>query len=1642
MGTHVTELTNELVQAFSRRNGELEVEVRVGYIHQDREERDRRQRELDEQDNFKPSVALPHFQRLIDTFENLNVPFVTTDIVSHSYQMVKGDPRKVRYRTTNGVSAWEIKESVWTKDDDNNSIRLAISQERRITPETTLELISNIKKLSHLTREPERTMKSASALSDEQYLVLHPTIFTDLITLLTNVKPLPTDAINGISDIYRLLYRGDVTHIRQIERRSYLLGADLLRVDMSKVTVGSKVTREVEIEFVDPTNNNGIDLTLLKQGVAAAVTTYVNGCDKVLRYLWGTDILYTSEEKTRVNLLVSKVLGEKTPRGDKIDRNLLTEARNLKISDLRIGGMIGGKWAMSCTRKVDGGRRVLLLGPLGVWLVWPPFEYNKISNEKYKKITLFDGEVVLKGVKKPQAPDTKYWYKIIDFMWENGPITWKDEPDLILRQEKAQQVSDDLDKGGYYPPTLTVDTKSFEGFKCSPDKFFEVTTEMLDKHTVDYEIDGLVFTPVNYPYLIKPDLSLILQAVNTNNKIRLHATGDKDNSVLFTGTSQFPFNYDKMLDTTNISMGVGDYRWDYGDKRLHLSRILKGKKKPATIGAAIGVWRAINNPMANHVALSDRKLSRHPDICKWKFPERLSIDFLAVDTGEGIRLYSGSSEKKGQRDLFVGTSRFPFDYSTMLIPTHPPLKDNESIIEYQWDYTNKWLYPFKPRPEKSGPNRTEVVADNWDSINQPITKDDITGVSLGLMFRYHGDISWKLHGGVSGEYLLDFGSGRGGQAAKWKEGKYKRVIAIEPEKKYLIELRKRIAGLGIEDMVYVYEGSGQDTEQITEVVRRETNGAMVDVITAINSLTFFWESIPLLTRLCATINNCARPDCKFVWMMLDGERVRQMLEPALGGDTTNQLVFGNATITAERSDNNKLTGKVVVDFGTELVGKITEWLTRTSDLGQLLINCDWSDYHVADANGFMPKHARILSSLYSYGTWTINVSQEKGMANPPLRFTPPPNRGSLPPSSLPPSSIRGGPPTSLPSGRGTSSTAPSPAPLSSIRGGPPTSLAGSRGTAAPSPSRGSTVSPAPLSSLRGGTPLGALRNVPSPSPSLRVDAKSLSILIGENRLEQLSEFARVSGGSVVRWYTTPNKEVVRISTIADGTCFVHAVLSCIDPIYKVSGTPKRQQLADNVRLEAANNLLLVNPTTNTIGWETANKGSFPETYGQQIGAIISNKQLVEDYRKAEANYATTIGLLNKMDPNSSAIGDIRAQAYDNYAEMIRLNLSPDQLIDFSFATLTSEQKVDKYRDYGQRTPFDSGFEIGNKQDFSVPGLWSLFNSRYCLGDEAIAYLSDLLGYDIYIIGATDQYIYTKTHTVHQGTKRPSIVILNVSGHYEAVGERDMNTGVVQTVFRPGDQNTQDTMLTSIRRLFFPGDIYNDNPPEGRDANPLNLPSLYRIILDRWLTPPPNRSVPDLVYRALEKTKSDGRGNGFPSPLFDYLWANEDNMKNGVLLPGQQISNTPRNYYYNQTMRAIEDAYQANPTKEGKIDAIDKIIITNALFIGKKGYGHTAEMNYEKWSTWVSPIRERARTPDGTVDINWLLETLKVSHGDLVREGRIQEASVVEQEYAVVFDFNELITGAASGSISRIRDDVDQLAQGMREEAVRRHPDLA
>jgi hypothetical protein len=367
----------------------------------------------------------------------------------------------------------------------------------------------------------------------------------------------------------------------------------------------------------------------------------------LLRLIQGdTSVIYTKKETDSVIASFNRILkasyessmiaGKRTV----LSHTVMSEARNLKLSDCVDGGIVGGEYKYSLTLKARGERKFLMFHNTGVWLIYPPhdfilvFRMSNVPDIRTKRIleqldgTIIDGEIiqvenrVTTGVSS--GYDVKYLYVPFDCMAVQNKIDVQKE-DLGTRQEIAMKVCTPISRND----RIRIIQKKF--IPLTYDNFFTATQELHANSSV-FKTDGYMVTPINSPYLtvhdpktlfrrnldsdpeickIKPwtQLTIDLRYTIKEGKPRLEVNrkiGDGSRYEIkptdFSGSFFFPFDQDTDWDYETISVRSGTiiemepYRRENGKIALRQLLVRYNKNQPNREEIASDIWDDINKP--------------------------------------------------------------------------------------------------------------------------------------------------------------------------------------------------------------------------------------------------------------------------------------------------------------------------------------------------------------------------------------------------------------------------------------------------------------------------------------------------------------------------------------------------------------------------------------------------------------------------------------------------------------------------------------------------------------------------------------------------------------------------------------------------------------------------------------------------------------------------------------------------------------------------------------------------------------------------------------------------------------------------------------------------------------------------------------
>jgi hypothetical protein len=353
---------------------------------------------------------------------------------------------------------------------------------------------------------------------------------------------------------------------------------DITRVIQEEKGKKSKTMYEMEIEVIQSLFQ-ARTTPYTKEEKEALFTIFMR-LDNRMRFLWtimnDSDVMFKRSELDDVENMIQ----EYTNSGEYRKDAFVVKARNLKFYDLVNGGLVGGKVEYTVTPKAEGLRKFLVIDGRGVWLIYPGDQYCLVERspsdpEKYKswrwfnyRNTILDGEDILPERRKEGGYQTiKHFYLPFDTLIFKGEDVRK--LSLLERQKFTNEIRNAIGSSS----NLIIKQKPFIPLGKSMKTFFSEVNSMFETmEGLDYNTDGLIFTPINSPYnshsdklkdkrkrnlVENPDIckwkpaneyTIDLKVIRTPSNRGLFASNGKFPDELFKGNQNAPFDPEIQVD--------------------------------------------------------------------------------------------------------------------------------------------------------------------------------------------------------------------------------------------------------------------------------------------------------------------------------------------------------------------------------------------------------------------------------------------------------------------------------------------------------------------------------------------------------------------------------------------------------------------------------------------------------------------------------------------------------------------------------------------------------------------------------------------------------------------------------------------------------------------------------------------------------------------------------------------------------------------------------------------------------------------------------------------------------------------------------------------------------------------------------------
>lgn len=628
---------------------------------------------------------------------------------------------------------------------------------------------------------------------------------------------------------------GDPLFFRHKQRTSYEYNS-LLRYDFTIVKQGktkkemeeSEPKYEVEIEYL-----NGFGKTVNKEMVYNSI---VSNIETGIRIMQDNFFVMTETEKSRVITQFKEITKQSNP-----NKPFFSFIGPQPVSFKRNHLALLKKVKYSVTEKADGDRAILFINNNGIlYIIKSSLDIVKVGlvNKEFSN-TLIDGEFL--NYKNTLSKETNLFLSFDISFYKNRDLKGDSEFNLEKRHNLLKKVVES--KFGVLIKSekrfsMKVEVKEFRFGELS-EAAEEILKRFDDPGKRPYEIDGLIYTPVDEPYPLK----------NTKNPI-LKWKPPELNTIDFLA-QQVGFLEDK----TNT-------------------------------GKFVQVWHlrvSTTEENAGKFEKPEGKLLVEPiKTNKWfkKFV-RLFQPSGSLDAFETV-VDSGALSKDNQR--FFNNTVIEFRYSK---------KDSRFIpIRTRWDKTNA--------PLRKGPNFETIALDTWNSIIFPVTRNDITtniplqqlrNESIVInMRRFHNWVKSDLLSNFEGfTDLLDLSSGKGGDILKWNHIGFDNVIGFDIDRVSVLEAKRRLDSLKtqkkLKDIQIQFFEADLGKDNVLDLLISKGIEQDFDAVSSQFAFHYFFKSESTLDVFLTNVSQNLREDGIFVGTAFNGLFVFRMLKGMKKGET-------------------------------------------------------------------------------------------------------------------------------------------------------------------------------------------------------------------------------------------------------------------------------------------------------------------------------------------------------------------------------------------------------------------------------------------------------------------------------------------------------------------------------------------------------------------------------------------------------------------------------------------------------------------------------------------------------------------------------------------------------------------------------------
>jgi SAM-dependent methyltransferase len=672
------------------------------------------------------------------------------------------------------------------------------------------------------------------------------------------------------------MFRSDnTTDIAEWRKRMF----KQIEVD-DNTTITDDVTYEIEVEYI-----GGVSDNIENSIIDTIISIYPNASHKLYN-----DTVFT----TLKNVLVSK---NKNIRRSEQFKHLLSKPVSLQARDT----LKFSQQQYAVTAKADGERAVLCSVDGQFYIV------------QSKRVTAIsckcdnNGGIIMIDAEYIKESNTLL---LFDMLINNGVnIT---DSNLPNRRDALSNFVDLYSNCFDYKIAL----KPFEWLSETGtiDEFYALCKKMYINTKYDYELDGLVFTPVNEGYY---------------NSTIYKWKPPHQNSIDFLLKSSDAITYTLYVGASRSYIQKNGIRFDDDYFKLfpNVNKDSIYMPIPFTVKGVVATYATTTTN---------------------------------VDVPTETTVVKKKKVIKGGKRVSKGSTKNTVNVSSVSETSSEVSNMNDKI--YEMTYSNNKWHIMREREDKTieysngiglGCNDVSVAYSIWELIERPVTVEQIIGdvpIDTGYfkaestdhimpMKKFHNFIKDSLykHYAMGVEWSLELGGGRFNDIYRWGTNKISNVVVVDIDNNAILIGREREQEYKqLQTKIYTVVSDITDntlTRKIRNAVypkkSESSEDVQFDTVFAQFSLHYTLSSPSAIDTLYESVNKMLRQGGYFIITCFNGQRVHDLLKQNGGGITLNKNGIDTFTIKQlYTSDTLNSTGQKISVYVESLGGEYDEYLVN------------------------------------------------------------------------------------------------------------------------------------------------------------------------------------------------------------------------------------------------------------------------------------------------------------------------------------------------------------------------------------------------------------------------------------------------------------------------------------------------------------------------------------------------------------------------------------------------------------------------------------------------------------------------------------------------------------------------------------------